>query len=169
MDIYIIHKPKRWISLSLSHPPRPCSRDFHQPLGPVSRVEWGQPRGKTSGLGLYQTVTFHIHFVCLFFATYFFQIFKISQIPRIRDNTLLVTFIFYLLLKRHWFYVKTCLCDRVSANPYFTQTGKTWCDPDVVYGRSCRTNKFVFLEYTKIIRVMKSGMGSYWKFDDDRL
>ena len=85
------------------------------------------------------------------------------KILKIRDSSLIETFIFNLQSKANRFYLISCLHDRVSRKPLFLpQTGKTWRHSDVIYGRRIRAGEFSFCQ-----DVPNSWFGSYWKFGDD--
>ena len=82
-----------------------------------------------------------------FFVDYFFTIFKIFKILKIRDSSLLATCILNNLLKTNCFYHLKCLRDSVSREPLFLpKTGKTWRHSDVIYGRRIKASKFSFCQ-----------------------
>ena len=56
-------------------------------------------------------------FFKIFFVDYFFTIFKIFKIVKIRDNSLIERFILNLLLKTNCFSLSNCLQDSVSRKP----------------------------------------------------
>ena len=67
------------------------------------------------------------HFLnIILFVNYFFTIFKIFKKNKIRDSSLLATFILNMLLKTNCFFHLKCLRDSVSREPLFLlKTGKT--------------------------------------------